>query len=79
MYFLKFLHKIIRFTQNIHLIVVDFGNTSHILSHLLSEFCEKYAKATDAGIAPEEKSSDDEVSEDEYASSDEEIAGKADP
>lgn len=50
-----------------------------ITHQFLSEYCEKYAKPTDAGVAPDEKSSDEELTEDEYASSDEEIAGKADP
>ncbi|XP_042009471.1 ubiquitin-conjugating enzyme E2 5-like isoform X1 [Salvia splendens] len=45
----------------------------------VKEYCEKYAKPTDAGVSPDEKSSDEELTEDEYASSDEEIAGKADP
>ncbi|XP_072068584.1 probable serine/threonine protein kinase IREH1 isoform X1 [Arachis hypogaea] len=45
-----------------------------------SQYCEKYAKAEDVGAAPEEKSSDDEeISEDQYDSSDEQVAGKADP
>ncbi|XP_009790425.1 ubiquitin-conjugating enzyme E2 4 [Nicotiana sylvestris] len=44
----------------------------------VKEYCEKYAKSEDAGAVPEEKSSDEEVSEEEYASSDEEVAGKAD-
>lgn len=44
------------------------------------EYCEKYAKPEDAGAAPEEKSSDEELSEDDYGSSDDqEVAGKADP
>lgn len=46
---------------------------------MLIEYCEKYAKPEDAGAAPEEKSSDEELSEDDYGSSDEEVAGKADP
>ena len=47
---------------------------------ILLEYCEKYAKPEDAGAAPAEKSSDEELSEDEYPSSDdEEVAGKADP
>ncbi|XP_076891676.1 ubiquitin-conjugating enzyme E2-23 kDa-like [Bidens hawaiensis] len=45
----------------------------------VKEYCERYAKPEDAGAVPEEKSSDDEVSEAEYGSSDEEVAGKADP
>lgn len=45
---------------------------------LFPEYCQKYAKPEDAGVAPDEKSSDEELTEDEYASSDEEVAGKAD-
>ncbi|XP_073028441.1 ubiquitin-conjugating enzyme E2 5-like [Primulina eburnea] len=45
----------------------------------VKEYCEKYAKAEGAGALQEGKSSDEELSEDEYASSDEEVAGKADP
>ncbi|KAF3638952.1 Ubiquitin-conjugating enzyme E2 4 [Capsicum chinense] len=45
----------------------------------VKEYCEKYAKKEDAGAPPEEKSSDEEVSEAEYASTDDEVAGKADP
>lgn len=45
----------------------------------LSEYCEKYAKKEDAGAPPEEKSSDEELSEEENVSSDDELAGKADP
>ncbi|XVF10572.1 hypothetical protein REPUB_Repub07fG0194000 [Reevesia pubescens] len=45
----------------------------------VKEYCEKYAKLEDVG-APGEKSSDEELSEDEYtASDDDEIAGKPDP
>ncbi|KAF8380200.1 hypothetical protein HHK36_027682 [Tetracentron sinense] len=43
------------------------------------EYCEKYAKPEDCGAAAEEKSSDEEMSEDDYASSDEAVAGQADP
>ncbi|WMV43916.1 hypothetical protein MTR67_037301 [Solanum verrucosum] len=43
------------------------------------EYCEKYAKKEDAGAPPEEKSSDEELSEEENVSSDDEVAGKADP
>ncbi|XP_047976206.1 ubiquitin-conjugating enzyme E2 4-like [Salvia hispanica] len=50
-----------------------------VYNQRVKEYCEKYAKPTDAGVAPDEKSSDEELTEDEYASSDEEIAGKADP
>ncbi|KAK1376871.1 Ubiquitin-conjugating enzyme E2 5 [Heracleum sosnowskyi] len=46
----------------------------------VKEYCEKYAKAEDAGEAPEESSSDDEMSEAEYDSSDEVMAaGPVDP
>ncbi|CAL5433126.1 unnamed protein product [Camellia sinensis] len=45
----------------------------------VKEYCEKYAKPEDAGAAPEEKSSDEELTEDEYASSDDAVAGEADP
>ncbi|KAG6784786.1 hypothetical protein POTOM_010495 [Populus tomentosa] len=43
------------------------------------EYCEKYAKPEDIGAAPEEESSDEELSEDEYESLDDEMAGQADP
>ncbi|KAL6544101.1 Ubiquitin-conjugating enzyme E2 4 [Orobanche gracilis] len=45
----------------------------------VKEYCEKYAKPEDAGVASDEKSSDEELTEDEGASSDDEVAGKADP
>ncbi|KAF6994449.1 hypothetical protein CFC21_011146 [Triticum aestivum] len=46
----------------------------------VKEFCEKYAKPEDAGITPEDKSSDEEeLSEDEDDSGDEDIVGKPDP
>ncbi|PON62907.1 Ubiquitin-fold modifier-conjugating enzyme [Parasponia andersonii] len=47
--------------------------------HRVKEYCEKYANSEDVGAAEEEKSSDEELSEEEYASSDEAVAGKADP
>lgn len=44
------------------------------------EYCHKYAKAEDVAAAAEEKSSDEELSEDDYgASSDEGKADQADP
>jgi len=44
------------------------------------EYCIKYAKPEDAGTAPKENPSDEELSEDEkYASSDEGMLGEADP
>eukprot|EP00249_Psilotum_nudum_P012231 c23664_g2_i2 orf=573-1124(-) len=43
------------------------------------EYCERYAKAEHIGSRPEESSSDTEVSDDEYMSSEEEMAGHADP
>eukprot|EP01018_Ginkgo_biloba_P034276 Gb_34995 [translate_table: standard] len=45
----------------------------------VKEYCARYARAEDIGKQQEEESSDDDVSEDEYASSDEEVAGRADP
>ncbi|GER45232.1 ubiquitin-conjugating enzyme h [Striga asiatica] len=45
----------------------------------VKEYCQKYAKPEDIGAPEEEKSSDDEMSENEYDSSDEAIVGKADP
>ena len=45
-----------------------------------TEYCEKYAKAEDVGALPEEKSSDEELSEDEYDSGDDDMAaGPVDP
>ena len=46
---------------------------------LFPEYCEKYAKPEDIGAKPEEKSSDEELSEDDYNSDDDQVAGKADP
>ncbi|PSS11391.1 Ubiquitin-conjugating enzyme like [Actinidia chinensis var. chinensis] len=45
----------------------------------VKEYCEKYAKPEDAGAAPEEESSDEELSEDGDASGDDGVAGEADP
>ncbi|KAG6788305.1 hypothetical protein POTOM_004368 [Populus tomentosa] len=45
----------------------------------VKEYCEKYAKPEDIGAKPEEKSSDEELSEDDYNSDDDQVAGKADP
>ncbi|KVH97267.1 Ubiquitin-conjugating enzyme, E2, partial [Cynara cardunculus var. scolymus] len=46
----------------------------------VKEYCEKYAKAEDVGALPEEKSSDEELSEDEYDSGDDDMAaGPVDP
>jgi hypothetical protein len=53
--------------------------SSVFLSHFSLEYCEKYAKPEDAGVIPEDKSSDEELSEDENGSGDEEIMGKPDP
>ena len=46
---------------------------------IFSEYCEKYAKPEDIGVKPEEKSSDEELSDDDYGSEDDQVAGKADP
>lgn len=48
-------------------------------TNLYSEYCEKYAKAEDIEDAPEESSSDEELSEAESHSSDEAMAGPVDP
>ena len=48
-------------------------------SFFVPEYCEKYAKPGDAGAPPEDQSSDEELSEDEYDSSDEAVVGKPDP
>ncbi|GJN30305.1 hypothetical protein PR202_gb18599 [Eleusine coracana subsp. coracana] len=46
----------------------------------VKEYCEKYAKPEDAGVIPEDESSDEELSdEDNDNSGDEEIMGKPDP
>jgi len=45
----------------------------------VKEYCEKYAKPEDAGVVPEDRSSDEELSEEEDDSGDEEIMGKPDP
>ncbi|XP_042053911.1 ubiquitin-conjugating enzyme E2 4-like isoform X1 [Salvia splendens] len=45
----------------------------------VKEYCLKYAKPEDAGAIPEEKSSDEELTEDEYESSDEVVLGPVDP
>lgn len=50
-----------------------------LLQLFLPEYSEKYAKPEDIEAAPDEKSSDEEMSEDEYNSSDGAVAGKADP
>lgn len=44
-----------------------------------SEYCEKYAKAEDIEDAPEESSSEEELSDAESNSSDEAMAGPVDP
>ncbi|GMN44955.1 hypothetical protein TIFTF001_014154 [Ficus carica] len=43
------------------------------------EYREKYAKPEDIGAVAEEKSSDEELSEDESDSGDEQVVGQADP
>lgn len=44
-----------------------------------TEYCERYAKPEDIGAVEDEDSSEDELSEDAYASSDDAIVGKPDP
>ncbi|RLN17433.1 Ubiquitin-conjugating enzyme E2-23 kDa [Panicum miliaceum] len=50
-----------------------------VMRAMLTEYCKKYAKPEDAGVVPEDKSSDEELSEEEDDSGDEEIMGKPDP
>ena len=51
-----------------------------LVSMYVAEYCERYAKLEDIGRRPEEGSDDDELSEEEDCmSSDEEMAGHADP
>ncbi|KAK6142794.1 hypothetical protein DH2020_023142 [Rehmannia glutinosa] len=45
----------------------------------VKEYCQRYAKPEDIGAVPEEKSSDEELSENEYDSSDDAVAGTPDP
>ncbi|RXH93659.1 hypothetical protein DVH24_014235 [Malus domestica] len=45
----------------------------------VKEFCLKYAKPEDIGAAPEEESSDEEMSDAESDSCDDQVAGQADP
>jgi ubiquitin-conjugating enzyme E2 H len=48
--------------------------------HVSAEYCEKYVKPEDADVVPEDKSSDEELgNEDDDSSGDEEIMGKPDP
>lgn len=46
-----------------------------------TEYCQTFAKPEDVGVgaAPEKKSSDEELSENEYDSSDEAVAKAVDP
>lgn len=44
-----------------------------------TEYCLKYAKPEDIGAVPEDKSSDEELSENESDSCDDQVAGQADP
>lgn len=54
-------------------------NLTHDFFFFAPEYCEKYAKPEDVGAPPEDKSSDGELSEDEYDSSDDAVVGKPDP
>lgn len=46
----------------------------------VKEYCEKYARHENSGAGPEENSSDEELSDEEYGSSDDEaIPGNPDP
>ena len=57
----------------------DWRYGANLLSYASAEYCEKYAKPEDAGITPEDKSSDEELSEEEDDSADEAILGNPDP
>lgn len=57
---------------------LEYNTLSYFLPHT-PEYCLKYAKAEDVGAAPEEKSSDEEMTEDEYESSDDAVVGPVDP
>jgi len=57
----------------------DWYYSANLLSYASAEYCEKYAKPEDAGITPEDKSSDEELSEEEDDSADEAILGNPDP
>ncbi|XP_057977556.1 ubiquitin-conjugating enzyme E2-23 kDa-like isoform X2 [Malania oleifera] len=45
----------------------------------VKEYCERYAKPAETGDVSEEESTDEELSEDNYSSGDEAVAGHADP
>ncbi|KAL6128684.1 hypothetical protein ACLB2K_072039 [Fragaria x ananassa] len=45
----------------------------------VKEYCLKYAKPEDIGAVPEDKSSDEELSENESDSCDDQVAGQPDP
>lgn len=46
---------------------------------VILEYCQKYAKPEDVGAVPEEKSSDEELSDAGYDSADDAVAGPVDP
>jgi hypothetical protein len=75
------LHRFLFFLCYLYWIALSSSvlESSVFLSRLSLEYCEKYAKPGDAGVTPEEQSSDEELSEDEDDSGDEEIMGKPDP
>jgi ubiquitin-conjugating enzyme E2 H len=52
---------------------------SQVYWSIPAEYCERYAKAEDIGKSLEEDSSEGDMSDDEHISSDEEMAGHADP
>ena len=76
------LHSLSRFFFYVYQYWIDLCSSvlenSVFLSHVFLEYCEKYAKPEDAGVSPEDESSDEELSEEENDSGDEEIMGKPD-
>lgn len=59
------------------------NNVVYLLLHSflflnVPEYCEKYAKPEEVGAPSDDKSSEEELSEDEYDSSDETVVGKPD-
>ncbi|KAG1361374.1 Ubiquitin-conjugating enzyme E2 5 [Cocos nucifera] len=60
--------------------VKEYSSFSSVALTFSSEYCERYAKPEDAGAPPEENSSDEELTEDEFDSSDEDaVPGNPDP
>ncbi|KAK1289969.1 Ubiquitin-conjugating enzyme E2 5 [Acorus calamus] len=61
-------------------VLAPFSWWSNNNKHEYKEYCEKYAKPEDIGAPQEDKSSDEELSEDEYDSGDDDaVVGDPDP